>query len=217
MATTGTKTVLDIVTLGLRKSGIVAFGEVPSSDDAEAARQELELMLKGWQNKGYNLWTKTAGSQALTTAAVYTMSPVRPMRILSARFKKNGIELPMQELTRQEYDDMPQKTTQGTPTTFYYDRQREAARLYVWPVLSAAAGETIEYTYDREVDDVSNLTAVIDVPGEWWDAVVYNLAARLLESVALPKPPALVERAEVLLHEAGAFDREGSIWFGEPC
>lgn len=217
MATTGTKTVRDIVTLALRKSSILGFGETPTSDDADAARQELELMLKGWQNKGYNLWTKTSGTLALTTAASYTLSPIRPMRILSARFKRGTTEQSMQELTRQEYDDMPIKTTLGTPTTFYYDRQREAAKLYVWPALSAAAGETIEFTYDREVDDVSTLTAVIDVPGEWWDAVVYNLAARLLESVTLPKPPSLVERAEVLLHEAGAFDREGSIWFGAPC
>ena len=215
MTVTGTKTVLDIVTMALRKSGILGFGEIASADDADTARQELELMLKGWQNKGLNLWTKTAGSLALTTAASYTMSPIRPMAILSARLKKGGVESIMSELTRMEYDEMPIKTSQGQPTTFYYDRQREAAKLYVWPVLAIAAGETVEYTYDREVADVPNLTDDVDVPAEWWDAVVYNLAARMLETVPLQnRPQTVMMRAELLLRDAGAFDREGSVFFG---
>ena len=213
MAVTGTKTVNKIVTYALRKAGVAAWNETPASDDASAAMDELNLMLKGWQNKGYNLWTKTGGSLALTTAASYTLSPVRPLRILSARLKRSGTETPMYEMTRQEYDELPNKTSTGLPTQFYYDRQREAAKLYVWPVLSTAAGETVEYTYERELEDIAALSDTIDVPGEWWDAVVYNLAARIAETVGLPRPPTLIMRAAELLREAGAFDREESVYF----
>lgn len=216
MVTTGTQTVRSIVTAALRKARVVGFGQTPDADEAEAAMQELNFMLKAWQNRRYNLWTKTAGSLTLTTAAVYTMDPVRPLRILSARLKRGGVEIPMQRMTRDEYDELPVKTTTGTPTQFYYDRQREAARLYIWPVLASASGETIEYTYDRELEDVTDLDDTLDMPGEWWDAVVYGLAVRILETLALPAPQTLLLRAEMLLETALADDREGSIFFGTP-
>lgn len=213
MAVTGTKTVNDIVTYALRKASVTAWGETPATEDATAAMAELDLMLKGWQNKGFNLWTKTGGSLALTTAASYTLSPVRPLRILSARLKRSGTETPMYEMSRQEYDDLPNKASTGLPTQFYYDRQREAAKMYIWPVLTTVAGETIEYTYERELEDIVSLNDVIDVPGEWWDAVVHNLAVRMVETLGFNKPPTLLMRAAETLREAGAFDREESVYF----
>ena len=218
MTTTATKTVRDIITMALRKAQFTGFGQEPSADDAEVARKELDVMLKGWQNKGYNLWTKTSATHTLAAGAVQALDPVRPLNILSVRFKRSASssELPMTEMTRDEYDNLPVKTTQGTPTQFYYDRQREAARLYVWPVLAAAGGETLEITYDRELEDIADLGDIIDVPGEWWDAVVYNLAARIGEDVSTPSLQALSARAQMLLTEAGAFDREGSVFFAGP-
>lgn len=216
MATTDVKTVRQVVTQAMRKSGILAFGEDAEADEADAVRDELEIMLKGWQNAGYNLWTKTAMSLTLTTAAAYTLDPVRPLRILSARLKRNGTEIPMEQMTRDEYDSLPVKTTTGQPTQFYYDRQREAARLYVWPVLSSASGETVEITYDRELEDIANLSDAIDVPGEWLDAVVYNLAARIGETVPSERTPAIMARARQLLSDAMGFDREGSVYFAGP-
>jgi len=216
MATTDVKTVRQIITQALRKAGIVAFGDDAEAEEAEAARDELELMLKGWQNKGYNLWTKTAMSMPLTTAAAHTLTPVRPLRILSARFKRSGTETPMESMTRDEYDNLPVKSSTGQPTQFYYDRQREAAVFYVWPIMASVSGETLEITYDREVDDVSDIGAEIDVPGEWWDAVVYSLAARMNETVPTNQGTLIAARAEQLLTEAGAFDREGSVYFAGP-
>jgi hypothetical protein len=214
MSTTSTLTVRDIITQALRKSGLLGFGDEADDDDADAAKDELNVMLKSWQNKGYNLWTKTSGTLTLTTSAAHQMTPERPLKILSARFKRNGLEIPMTRMMRDEYDTLPDKTTTGTPTQFYYDRQREDARLYVWPLLSSASGETIEYTYEREIEDVSSLNDVIDVPGEWWDAVIYNLAARLQESAPRQSQSQLVPmRAQALLQEAGAFDREESVFF----
>lgn len=212
MGTTETKSVRDIVTAALRLARVTGIGEAASAEDAETARDVLDMMLKDWQNDGYHLWAKASGTLTLTTAATYTLSPVRPLRILSARLKRGGIEMPMQELTRDEYDNLPQKASTGVPTTFHYDRQREAARLYVWPVLAAANGEEIAYTYEREVEDITSLNQEIDIPGEWWSAVVYGLASRMGDIVPVLNPN-VVARAELLLAKAGAFDREESVYF----
>lgn len=217
MATTGTETVRDLCTQALRKSGNLAFGEDAPAEDMAAAVDELNVMLKGWQNKEWMLWAVTGGSLTLTTAASYTLDPVRPLQINSARLRRNGIDMPMERMTRQAYDSLPNKASQGTPTQFYYDRQREAALLYVWPVLAAANGETIEFTYERELEDISSANDTLDLPGEWWEAAIYNLAARLMETTPTGgQSPIVPQRAEILLREALAFDREGSVYFAGP-
>lgn len=211
MTVTNTYTNRDICTDALRKINVTPIDEEAEADHLLAAKRALDRMLKSWQARGYNLWTASRQSVILTTASVYTLDPVRPLQILNCNFKRNGIETPMQQMTRDEYDTLPQKTTQGTPTTFYYDRQREAARLYIWPVLSAASGETLEISYSREIEDI-DLDEAVDVPGEWLDAVVYGLAARLADDFRVTHQM-VVQRAERELELALSFDQEGSIYW----
>lgn len=216
MAVTGTKTVNDVCTAALRKAGILALGDSAAPEEMAEAISELNLMLKEWQSGGYNLWTKTSGTLTLTVGASQTLSPARPIRILSARYKASASasELPMTGMTRMEYDNLPNKTTTGTPTSFHYDRQRENAVFYVWPAIASATGQTIEYTYEREIEDVTAGSETLDMPGEWWSAVVYNLALRMAESVPLPaRVQVLTARAYDLLDVARAGDQEGSVFF----
>lgn len=212
MAVTGTYTVSEIVTAALRKAGVVAVDESPSANESAVALSGLDRMLKAWQAYRFNLWTKTAMSVTATTATSYTLSPVRPLRILSCRWKNTGgTETPMQELTRDEYDRLPIKTTTGTPTTYYYDRQREAAKLYVWPVPSSVTTETLEITYEREIEDMS-LASAVDVPGEWWNAVVYGLAAEIADEFGRDNPK-IDARARIYLDLALSDDREEPVYF----
>lgn len=211
MATTDTDTVREVLESALRKIGVVAEDEPMTEDQANAALRAFNRMLKAWQNRGYNLWAVASQSVTLTTAASYTLNPVRPVEILSCRLKRSGFEMPMVRLTREDYDNLPVKTTQGTPTQFYYDRQREAAKLYIWPVLAAAAGETLEITYVREFEDMG-INDAPDIPSEWYDAAVYGLAARLADDFRA-NPGNVVARAEEELRLALAGDREGSLWF----
>lgn len=214
MATTNTYTNFEVCAEALRKIGVLSKGETPEAEDFDGALKQLGRMLKAWQSREYNLWAKASGSLILTTAASYTLDPVRPLRILSARLKRNGIEMPMVQMTRDEYDELPQKDSTGTPTQFYYNRQREEARFFVWPVLAAPNGETIEYTYERELADVVS-DEPVDVPSEWYDAVVYGLAARLADDYMIDAPR-VIARAEEEFKEALSFDREGSVIFGTP-
>lgn len=212
MATTDTDTVRELLESAMRKIGVVAEDEAMTADQAMNGLRAFNRMVKAWQNRGYNLWAYASQAVTLTTAAVYTLDPVRPLDIMSCRLKRSGIETPMIRLTRDQYDLLPVKASQGTPTQFYYDRQREAARLYVWPVLAAASGETLEITYIREFEDMG-LDDAPDIPGEWYDAAVYSLAARLADDFRVD-PGNVVARAEEELRLALAGDREGSIWFG---
>lgn len=211
MAVTGTYTCQEICTDALRKARVVAIDEAATADDLQLARRQLNRMLKSWQNDGPNIFLYAAQTVALTTAASYTMSPVRPLEILTVNYNDGSSETPMQRMTRQEYESLPVKTSTGTPTCFYYDRQKEAAKIYIWPVLASASGETLEVDYVREFADVE-LADDVDVPGEYYDAVVYNLADRLSDDYGVQNPN-VTSRAQMLYQQALAFDREGSVYF----
>lgn len=212
MAVTGTYTVREIATQALRKAGVTAIDEPPTAEEIDLAVENLNRMLKAWQAHRFNLWTKTAMSVTATTSASYTLSPVRPLRILSVRWKDpSGIETPMQSMTRDEYDSLPVKTTTGRPTTWYYDRQREAAKLYVWPLPASVTTETLEITYEREIEDVV-ISDVIDVPGEWWEAVVYGLADRVSEDFGKANDR-LTYKAKEALGLVLSDDAEDSVFF----
>lgn len=214
MATTGTYTNLEICEDALIKAGILGIGEPAQADDIQLVLRNLNRMLKAWQNRGAASWLYERQSVTLTTAASYTMSPARPARIINVNIKRGGIETPMQELTRTEYETLPLKTSSGVPTCWHYSKGRTAPLIYIWPVLATASGETLEITYEREIEDVV-LTAVSDIPSEWYDAAVYGLAARI-GSDYMAENSNIVARAEIEFNQAMAADREGSVFFAGP-
>lgn len=214
MAVTSTYTVRDICLKALKKAGIIAQdAKSAESYEIDTARDDLHVLLKSWQNTDFRVFTMASQSVTLTTAASYTLSPERPMSLLTVRFKKDGRETPMIQMTRQEYDELPDKDVTGQPTQFYYDRQREDALLYIWPLLSSASGETLEITYWREIDDVASLNDTVDMPVEWYRALIYNLAADLCDDFEIENMK-IEAKAAMLLNEARGFDAEGAVYFG---
>ncbi len=193
----------------LREINVLALDEAMEAAQVQFGLRKLGRMLLAWQNLDYNIWLKASQTLTLTTARSYTLSPERPLRILSARISTDDIETPLQELTRQDYDELPNKTATGRPTSFHYDRQKEDALLYVWPVPDAA-GDTIEITYARAIERPDRLGADVDIPPEWEDAVVFGLAVSLAPAFQRQPP---MDLAAAHLSVALAFDREGSVFF----
>jgi hypothetical protein len=215
MAVIATQTVRDIITDALLDLEVGAIGEEADATLAAHAVRTLNRVMKMWQlDDAAPSFLKASYTLTLTTAASYSLVPERPIRILSARLKRSGIEIPMIRLSRDEYDMLPVKTTTGLPTQFYYDRQKEDALLYVWPVLATATGETVEITYEREFEDVG-INDTIDLPGEWWDVAVLQLASRLVHAYGSEAAKQSIPmRAEMALNKAlgAAMDGESVYW-----
>lgn len=213
MAVTDTSTAREIVEAALRKAGILDAGETADATVSAQAVEELNRMLKAWQ-ASFGLWTRDIQIVTVTNATEsYTLTaPARPVRVLSARYRRSGIDTPMQSLTRDEYESLPIKSAQGLPSCYYYERQREQGTLFVWPVLATASGETIRLTIEREIEDVDSLNDVIDVPAEWYDAVVYNLASRLCDDYERNGTDRIHMRAAMALQDAQAFDMDEAVY-----
>ena len=216
MATTGTETVRALVGDALLDIEAGTMGFAAESEAMAHGVRHLNRIMKVWARMGYLQYLVTSQSVTVVADATFlTMSPVRPIEILNARYKDaSGIEIPMNELSRQEYDELPQKTTSGIPTNFYYDRQKEVALLYIWPTLAAVTTETIALTFTREPEDIADEDDVIDIPAEGYDAVVKNLAYRLSPAYGTPERRLVVrEEAKVSLDTWLAADSASIIRF----
>lgn len=200
----------DICTAALRKIGVAAQGEVLSAQMLDDALDNLGRMLRAWQNKRFNLWTYQTVTVPLTAAAGYIITP-HPFEVHSARIVRNGTAMPMHQMTREEYESLPVKASTGFPTTFYVDRQLGETTVMVWPLLAAALGEAMELTVTRVIE-TGGANDDVDIPGEFEDAVVYGLAARLADDYEVPADRVMARAADEL-DQALAFDREGSVWF----
>lgn len=222
MATSGssdfTLTARQVINYALEDCGVLEGAGTAAAEDADVALRRLNVLIKGMQKNGPFLFSvQVDGSQALANATgSYSLSSTTPLRLLEVRYSDvNNREIPMIPLTRTQYFELPEKTSSGIPTQYWYDSDSQDMTLYVWPVKGTVTTETIEYTYQRKLEDLDSLDNNIDVPEEWLDTIAYKLAQRLLIPFGVKGERAMMinAMAERLWAEAMDYDREPMITF----
>jgi hypothetical protein len=209
--------VRDVISDAYREIHVLGYEDAADGPMMKLGVRKLNEMLHAWQADGFNLWTVDSLTVTLTTALSYTLAE-RPVRVHSARLVRSGVETPMNLWTRQEYDDLPVKTSTGVPTNAYFDMQRAATVMYIWPALATAAGETVKITFEREVTEAALQNGTLDVPIEFRKAVVKGLAVDLMPPMEVPatRVPTLHQEAAIAYARAMANDHEGSVYFAGP-
>lgn len=200
MATSGTATFSrnrdQLIKAALRKISAFESGETPDSESTNDASDALNAMLKHWQASGIHIWRMAEGTITLVADQVsYTLGadPAdKPLKIVSARFHNttSGIDLPLEEMDRVEYQEMPNKTASGAVNSFFYDRRSGTALtglIYFWPAPDAS-GDEVRYTYARPIEVFSAAGNDADFPEEWTQAIVWNLADQVADDYDVPEP-----------------------------
>lgn len=175
----------------------------------------LNYMLKAWQADGVMAWTLTEGSLTLVDsdgsysfAAAGDFTTV-PVDILHMRVSHDGgAELEMTRLSREDYYRIPTRTTEGYPTQWYYDRQRDSGTLYIWPEPDDSLYD-VTFTYRRRVMDMDASGDSFDLPQEWYMALVYGLAdtlAPIYNKIGTPRAAEIKAKAAEAYSSIKAFD-----------
>lgn len=126
----------------------------------------------------------------------------------------NPMAIPMSRLNRDNYTAFVNRTFQGRPLQYWFDRQRDAPVFNIWPVTdNGHRYAQIEMWRKRYVMDVGTLPQTLDIPQRWYEAVVLQLAARI--SALLPEVPDdrmanLIALADRRLREAEDEERDNS-------
>lgn len=229
MTTSGTTsynlTTIELVEKAFHILGKASEGEAMTARMLSDGQSSLNLMLKTWGTMQH-LWLKTERSVTLVAdTAAYVLTP-KPMRVLSVRRRTtsgtNTIDVPLGEISRQEYFDQPNKTSStSTPISWYYDPQSTTGTLYLWPAPSSTvvSTDTLQMTYLRRIEDVTNSNDDLDLPQEWLQAIAWNLANDLETEYPVTDTRLAVKierKAAVLLGQLAGWDVEPSSIFIQP-
>ncbi len=174
MATSGSRDfnldVAEVIEEAYERCGL----EVRTGYDAKTARRSLNLMFADWANRGVNLWTVEQDTKTLTqgTAAITLTADV--VDLLEVVLRRDGTDYTVQRIIRGEYVTLPNKTTQGRPSQFYFDRQIVPV-INLWTVPENSTDQLIFY-YVQRIEDADALTNTTDMPFRFYPCMVAGLA-----------------------------------------
>ena len=148
--------------------------EVRTGYDLKTAKRSLNLMFADWANRGLNQWTIEQRTFTVTANdGDYTLG-TDVIDILSLVVRRSGTDYALDRVSRDEFLNIPTKTTQGRPTQFFVDRQITPS-LKVWPLPDNSTDEII-YNALTRLDDADIYTNTLGVPFRFYPALAAGLA-----------------------------------------
>ena len=169
--------------------------EVRTGYDAKTARRSMNLMFAEWANRGLNLWTVTQGTTTVTQGtAQYTLA-ADVVDILDMVLRRSGTDYEMDRISRSDYLNFPNKTDQGRPSQFYFDRQI-APVINLWQTPENSTDQLVYY-YVRRIEDVDTLTNTTGIPFRFYPCMVAGLAYYL----AVKRAPERVQMMKSIYEE----------------
>lgn len=156
----------------------------------------------------------TGAANAGAAVYVYQTQIVRPLRVVGARRYNlaSGIDTMMTPIARLDYRNLPNKTATGVPTQIFYDPRGGANTqgvVSVWPAPSDATN-AVKVTWWRPIQDFVNSGNNPDLPPEWIDALIWNLARKLWVEFPISQVirDTIMQEAEASLENVSGWDRE---------
>jgi len=211
MSTSGTYT-FDPIVADFAEEAFERCGIDPASltgRHARSARMSLTFLFSEWSNKGPHLWAVDQQSQLLTTSDGAYDSPSGTVAILEMVVRRSGIDTPVFPMMRDEYLAIPDKTTEGLPNRYYFDRSRTTPTITLWPIPENST-DTIYFYRMRSLQDVGTAAGTLDIPPRWHEALAAGLAAKLAVKYAPDRIGPLKGEAKSRFEEAKTEDRERS-------
>jgi hypothetical protein len=148
--------------------------EVRTGYDAKTARRSLNLMFADWTNRGLNLWTVEQDVLTVTQGQSQETLGEDVADILEMALRRDGTDYEMERISRGDYLDFPNKTSQGRPSQFYFNRQI-APVINLWQTPENSTDQLVFY-YVRRIEDADALTNTTAVPYRFYPCMVAGLA-----------------------------------------
>ena len=148
--------------------------EVRTGYDARTARRSLNLMFAEWANRGLNLWTVKQGTITLTQGQAQQTLTDDVVDILEVTLRRSSTDYEVERISRGEYATLPNKTTQGRPSQYYFDRQIDPV-INLWSVPENSTDQLIYY-YVQRIEDADALVNTTDMPFRFYPCMVAGLA-----------------------------------------
>ncbi len=215
-----------LIEMAVRKLGVVADGQTLSTENYTNGSAALNTLLGAFRTLGMPLWarqsydlTLTAGTSSYNIGSSQTLNTPYPLKLLQAyrTDSNNSSKVQLEIIPDYNFNRLPTGSS-GYPIQISYTPKVNLGVIKLWPTpdATAVANTTVTIVYQRPMEYMSSSTDTFDIPEEWLEAVVYNLAVRLAPEwgVPLPDRKALKNEADEYLEMAKSFGAEdGSIFW----
>ena len=204
MATSGVYTFQmtrdQIITAALRKLGVIAEGQTPSSTNLTDGQYAVNGAIAQLRSIGMPLWAKseytfTPVTNVYTIGTSFTLDTQFPVRLLQAYRTSNNTKIPMELIAREDFNILPANTS-SPPLKLNYQPFINYGRIALWPIPDSTNTDTVTIVYQRSFQYFTTGTETADFPEEWQIPLVYTTAVLLAPEWGLPLPDRQVLKAE---------------------
>ena len=163
--------------------------EVRTGYDLKTAKRSMNLMFADWANRGLNQWTIAQKTFTVASGDGDYDLGTSTIDVLSLVVRRDGTDYALNRISRDEYLNIPTKSTTGRPTQYFVDRLINPV-IKMWP-LPDNSTDVVIYDALIRLDDADNYTNTLQVPFRFYPA----LAAGLAYYIAIKRAP---DRAQLL-------------------
>lgn len=180
MATSGTTdfnlSIDDIVEEAFERCGM----QVTNGYQLNSARRSLNLLFLDWANRGLNLWTIEQATYNLTAGVNEFTLATDTVNVLSAVIRdysqSPSTDITIDRISREEYLNIPDKTTQARPAQFYVQRTN-TPKVFLYPAADMNYG--FVYYRIRRIQDAGIYTNTTDVNFRFLPCLASGLAYQI--------------------------------------
>jgi len=205
-------TVRDICLQALKECGAFGVGQTPLAEDLNDAQVRLQWMLQQWERKNFLIYHVVNYTITSTGAQFYSVGPggdidtgpgsVRPAKLISAFIRQlvmnqpgfvvgqtNNIDYPLELIkSRADYDKISLKNLVSFPKKIWYDPQWPLGVAFPWPVPQANIYAVGMSFMEQLPSAWTTASQFIQLPYEYFAAILYNLALRLRSKYGIVVP-----------------------------
>ena len=132
--------------------------ELRTGNDLRNVRRSFNILTMEWQNRGLNLWTIEAGTQAIVAGtSVYTL-PADTVDLVEHQIRTgtgvNQIDTNLTRVSVSTYAQQSAKNATGKPTQIFIQRLSASTTVTLWPVPDASY--TISYYRIAGIDGIAS-------------------------------------------------------------
>lgn len=209
-----------IIKAALRKCGVLAEGEIPSSESIQNCTEALNNIVLRFSTLGMPLWKRIELSINLVQGVRdYIINNVLQVTQVVLKDSTSGVQYELIPKDRYDYNRLP-STTSGMPVQYTFIPGIENGTLTLWPTPDAVSSTTksLLVTYQKEFDGFFSNSDTPDFPAYWTDAIIYELTVSIAPEYGVPlQDRAMLKgEAKVYLDQAQGYGDDKFSMFIQP-
>lgn len=233
-----------LINTALIKLGVLEIGDVPDSATVAHLSLNLNLLIKQMATDGLKIWKNTEIVFPMTTNTVtYTLggpnsiamydsydtsftTPLtdKPLKVIQGFYRNNSvtppIDVPLQILSKQEYNLLGSKQSQGVGNSIFYDLKKNYGILsvYLEPNAFVATNYNLHLVTQMPMNDLLYGQDVPDFPNEWMNCLLWNLCDQVAIDYQVPANhrQEFMAKAKLYKDQMTDFDVESTSTFFQP-